>query len=167
MKLELKHISPYLPYDLKGMRLDGGKELYYLALVRPKSIHPLIWNTFGFGDPTAMDMKPILRPLSDLTKEIEVNGEKFVPIIELAKLFHICKSAVTHFSNIRNDGFYGISVNCHVENDDGRFAYYQIRNEEFVLSNTYEEVQKLLEWHFDVFGLIESGLAIDINTLES
>ena len=26
--------------------------------------------------------KPILRPLSDLTKEIEVNGEKFVPSIE-------------------------------------------------------------------------------------
>jgi hypothetical protein len=25
-------------------------------------------------------IKPILRPLSDLTKEIEVNGEKFIPI---------------------------------------------------------------------------------------
>jgi hypothetical protein len=165
-KLELKHIAPYLPYDLKGMRSDGGKELYYLAYVSLKSTHPLIWNTVSFGDPTAMDMKPILRPLSYLTKEIEVNGEKFVPIIELAKLFHISRSAITHFSGIRNDGFYGVQVNCHIENDDGRFMYYQIRNEEFILSNTYEEVQKLLEWHFDVFGLIEQGLAIDINTLE-
>ena len=28
--------------------------------------------------------------------------------------------------------------------------------------NDYE---KLFEWHFDIFGLIEKGLAIDINTL--
>jgi hypothetical protein len=27
-------------------------------------------------------------------------------------------------------------------------------------------VEKLLEWHFDIYGLIEAGLAIDINTLE-
>lgn len=29
----------------------------------------------------------------------------------------------------------------------------------------YGVIRKLLEWHFDVFGLIDSGLAIDINTL--
>lgn len=29
----------------------------------------------------------------------------------------------------------------------------------------YGDVLKLLEWHFDVFGLIEKGLAIDINTI--
>ena len=26
-------------------------------------------------------------------------------------------------------------------------------------------VLQLFEWHFDVFGLIEKGIAIDINTL--
>ena len=36
-----------------------------------------------------------------------------------------------------------------------------------VLSKMYIEVVKLFEWHFDVFGLIPEGLAIDINTLES
>ena len=30
---------------------------------------------------------------------------------------------------------------------------------------SYGLVSKLIEWHFDVFGLIEKGLAIDINTL--
>ena len=30
----------------------------------------------------------------------------------------------------------------------------------------YGFVLNLLEWHFDVFGLIEKGLAIDINTLK-
>ena len=29
-----------------------------------------------------------------------------------------------------------------------------------------DQWQKLFEWHFDVFGLIDAGLAIDINTLE-
>ena len=33
------------------------------------------------------------------------------------------------------------------------------------LSCDYSTVQKMLEWHFDVFGLIEKGLAIDINTI--
>jgi hypothetical protein len=31
-------------------------------------------------------IKPILRPLSDLTKEIEINGEKFVPIESLLEI---------------------------------------------------------------------------------
>ena len=29
----------------------------------------------------------------------------------------------------------------------------------------YGIVEKFIEWHFDIFGLIEQGLAIDINTL--
>ena len=29
----------------------------------------------------------------------------------------------------------------------------------------YGIIERLLEWHFDIFGLIEKGLAIDINTL--
>jgi hypothetical protein len=32
---------------------------------------------------------------------------------------------------------------------------------------TYENWQLLFKWHFDVFGLIEKGLAIDINTLSA
>ena len=32
-------------------------------------------------------------------------------------------------------------------------------------TTNYETIEKLFEWHFDVFGLIEKGLAIDINTL--
>ena len=29
----------------------------------------------------------------------------------------------------------------------------------------YSVISKLFEWHFDVFGLINKGLAIDISTL--
>lgn len=165
MKLELKHLAPYLPYDLKiechseeEIQLKGS----YVSVMKLLHADGIDDN---YGNNWNLDIKPILRPLSDLTKEIEVNGEKFLPIIELAKLFHTNKSALTHFTNIVDAGFYGISVNCHIENDDSRFTYYQLRNSEFVLSNTYEEIQKLFEWHFDVFGLIKQNLAIDVNTL--
>lgn len=30
----------------------------------------------------------------------------------------------------------------------------------------YGDIIRLFEWHFDVFGMIEKGLAIDINTLK-
>ena len=45
----------------------------------------------------------------------------------------------------------------------------------FKVKSEYESVplevamkvmDKMLEWHFDVFNLIDKGLAIDINTLE-
>ena len=35
----------------------------------------------------------------------------------------------------------------------------------WIESMPYAIVSKLLEWHFDIDGLIEKGLAIDINTL--
>lgn len=45
----------------------------------------------------------------------------------------------------------------------GNFSYgFEIENYKNML---YKDVEKLLELHFDVFGLIEKGLAIDINTL--
>lgn len=31
----------------------------------------------------------------------------------------------------------------------------------------YDMFKKLFEWHFDIFGLIEAGLAIDINELNN
>lgn len=36
-----------------------------------------------------------------------------------------------------------------------------------IVHESYLLMQKLIEWHFDVFGLIEKGLAIDINTLKN
>ena len=40
-------------------------------------------------------------------------------------------------------------------------------NSELIFKQKYWIAQKLFEWHFDVFGLIEAGLAIDINTLNN
>ena len=79
MKLQIQHLSPYLPYGLKVRRKSSNREII---------IDMYAYNIYDILQHTSI-YKPILRPLSDLTKEIEVNGKKFVPIVELAKLFHV------------------------------------------------------------------------------
>ena len=86
---------------------------------------------------------PILRPLSDLTKEIEHNVEKLVPIVELAKM----RSSI-------------------VENVIP-MAFEAIKRDIKSKRLPFDMVLKLIEWHFDIANLIESGEAIDINTLET
>jgi hypothetical protein len=122
MKLELKHLAPYLPYGLKGI-FRNRKEVL-------KSC------TIGFINREILygDFKPILRPLSDLATNNEV----------LDLLYKECQ---------------GIDENidywCEFKGD---------------MTNTcisFRASQILFKHHFDVFGLIEKGLAIDINTIAS
>lgn len=79
------------------------------------------------------DIKLLLRPLSDIDKEIEHNGEKFVPIEKIA---------------IYNTAQYLI---------------YQIQSG-FIEVIVFEQ---LIKWHYDVFGLIDHGLAENMNTYKS
>lgn len=122
MKLEIKHLAGYLPYGLKGIYSGRETEIEFISkdglLTNDSFQHHLNYSEF----------KPILRPLSDLTKDIEVNGEKFVPSIKVYGLIDIYD-----FSDIKELSF--------------------------------ETAEQLLEWHFDIYGLIDSGLAIDINKL--
>ena len=80
---------------------------------------------------------PILRPLSYITKPIEHNGEKFIPINKLK----------TYFG-------WAYLWGC-----------YKKRETINVYAIPYACLSKLIEWHFDIAGLIEKGEAIDINTL--
>ena len=152
MELELKHLSAYLPYGLKLLYVDcyNAKRKATLSGVTYSEIETTysrkikgckgdIISFDGRNNIKDLKVKLILRPLSDLTKEIEHNGEKFVPCYywdsENQKdpyCEHLKLSAIDYL---------------HVE-------YLQ-----------YFIIEKLLEWHFDVFNLIPNGLAIDINTL--
>jgi hypothetical protein len=138
MKLELKHIAPYLPYGLK---------------IASKSLSGVITNTYimelenyndcGIGNVVfGINQIPILRPLSDLTREIEVNGENIVPITELLKI-----------------SSFDVDKMNWEEQLDYSYIYCELQ------SINWYDIQLLLEWHFDIFRLIEQGLAIDINTL--
>ena len=131
-KLELKHIAPYLAYGVKCFctEFNNGEiltlESFYFSS-SSKELKLIFKEKNGGSSSTSC--KPILRPLSQLTQEIEHNGGKFVPMDILHELFR------------KTDLFY--------------FDTYM------VLNNPYEVIEKLLEWHFDVFGLIEQELAIE------
>ena len=140
-KLELKHLAPYLPYGLKFRQRVRKATLpptfYYKSrLMTPKNIEWLTQSEI---------QKPILRPLRDLSKEIKISESdgSFIPLNRLLWL-----------SN------FNIDVMEQSEKDE----YFEVLTE-IETGASYMDIEKLIEWHFDVFGLIEKGLAIDINTL--
>lgn len=104
------------------------------------------WYAREFED-NAIKILPILHPLSDLTKPIKHKGEEFIPIAifleDIVREWNMCNI------NYPNDakGLYGDIIK-------------NITSCEFWI------IQKLIEWHFDLFGGIESGEAIDVNTLD-
>lgn len=130
-KLELKHLAPYLPYGLKFKR----KSYDYIHTILGISFEDVI---FELGKTPIKYVTPILRPLSDLTKEIEFNGEKYVPI---EKLSSDLKMNVIEY--------------CHLEQNP------QLIHE----TARYVVIEKLFEWHFDVYDLIGKNIAIDKNTI--
>jgi hypothetical protein len=185
MKLELKHLAPYLPYRLKlkapygfrpnGKESTGASRIVYLT----GDLYADIENNTFNGEV----FKPILRPISDLTKEIEVNGEKFYPLLEIGI---IIDDDYLYLDEDENGIIVGKDVNprCGCPYDCNCMSYtynlfysdfnfystvYQDGNENDMVNEIVHEsfilIQKLFEWHFDVFGLIENDLAIDINTL--
>jgi hypothetical protein len=129
MELELKYIVGYLPYDLK-IKIRPFKGFEILSCLN-------LYINLG-------SIIPVLKPLSDLTKEIEVNGEKFIPIQKL----NDCPEIKYYLNNWNgHDVLLG----------DFENGYNVLENKSAIL--------KLYEWHFDIHELIENGLAIDMNTL--
>lgn len=127
-KLELKHLAPYLPY---GLRFEGKRKDWALFDSGIKILCPVDldgrWEI----------IKPILRPLSDLTKD--ENFELYMDLCEEIGVIR-CDSLL---EALEKGNYYAIDI-----------QKYHIL-EEWLNKN-----------HFDwKFGLIEKGLAIDINTL--
>jgi hypothetical protein len=115
-KLELWHIAGYLPYELL---IQVRFETYTREHILEGTF--LSWSL--------KNITPVLRPMSDLTKEITVNGETFIPFIKVGiylNVEHLIEEVITGM--------------CPV-----------------IVFNM------LLKWHFDVYGLIAKGLAININ----
>ena len=149
MRLETKHLAPYLPYNLKMvMTHDSFEDFENIDSDEDCLLKGSVWELYvlttdyidffgGECDDFAVKeeryrianngtLKPILRPMSDLTLEECMNHE-----------LHNVTSALSG------------------------------QKPEFILRHTsYEDIEKLISLHFDVFGLIEKDLAIDINTIK-
>jgi hypothetical protein len=141
MKLEIRHLTPYFPYGLECMVSDYYNG-YNGTNETKKAKLNAIWsdNSYSFFDLVESErgfekIMPILRPLSQIK-------EYFEPIFETDKEVNefLSYEATTPFS---------------VE---------EILNYKFEYL-PYGTCQVLLKHHFDLFGLIGEGLAVDINTL--
>lgn len=127
MKLELKHLAPYLPYGLKMVvKNDNSTQKWILGTENIR--HAIEW------------WKPILRPLND---------------------------ALTHkvFSGDPQEG----DINDLFIDSSGRLSMdFEVGGStaSWDILSIQKYMQIYFENHFDVFGLIDAGLAIDINTIK-
>lgn len=136
MKLELKHIAPYLPYHLKchcmGLHINEADSSPLKVSIVGASIDFIEIHEIGrtvTEEYHYSDVFPILRPLSDLVKN--------------------------EFEDLYDSLHYHSQSLLLREDLVGNWAE----------SMRYYDFKKLLANHFDVFGLIEKGLAIDKNSI--
>lgn len=168
-ELELKDIVGYLPYRLQG--LCRGEVIPFII-----STHYNCDLVVEHCLNSMPDIKPLLRPISDLTKPIVVKGynddKEFVPMVALAeRSFEIEIDAVTGFA--QNGKCRGVSfIFDYVEygfsysEDTDAFHTQIISPKQNIITDNQSQLFDLLnQWHFDYRNLIAKGLAIDINTL--
>lgn len=132
MQLTIKELAPYLPYDIQVQWLREGDNQLITSHLGISDYPFLIYKKKG---------KPLLLPLSHLTKEIEHNGERFVPIERL------------------NNHIEHTLLEIEIRDDD---LYFTQNGTVFASLEEIKEVYDMLfEWHFDTQNLIENNLAID------
>jgi hypothetical protein len=172
-KLELKDIVGYLPYDLQVYNEQQDSKIDTIIGIFQEKFDFEHWSPLNSD---IENYKPILRPMSDLTKSIVVKGynddKKFVPIVALAeRSFEIEIDAVTGFA--QNGKCRGVSfIFDYVEygfsysEDTDSFHTQIISPKQNIIADNQSQLFDLLnQWHFDYRNLIEDGLAVDINTI--
>lgn len=134
MKLELKYLAPYLPYGLKVRYKGQAKQLLGIKDHSPWSSQIMVCVNKGEWT-YDYEVKPILRPLSDLQNQ---------------------------------DLDYYTQFELRINEYDAKYLIDAIVEKTFYakdVSFSLMMYDALFEMHFDVFGLIKSGLAIDINEI--
>ncbi|AGO49597.1 hypothetical protein Phi4:1_gp184 [Cellulophaga phage phi4:1] len=125
-KLELKHIAPYLPYELSILVKTRGNftcdpEVVEKTILTPNNL----FRFLGKKPYRCLSQKLLLKPLSDLIEDEEFYESFYTTFIEEDNIGYLCESK-------KDISRSGLSYSCLI----------------FLIEN-----------HFDVFGLIEKGLA--------
>ena len=80
MKLELKHLAPYLPYGLQMIFEGKGGRVITLMGIADSTLGGTITNGRGAMWIDTCGFKPILRKLADITEDEAVNLNFYFPI---------------------------------------------------------------------------------------
>ena len=166
-KIELKHLAPYLPY---GLKIEA--RIVKFPDFSSRILNGYLYEDFKLGD---IEIIPILRPLSDLIKAI--------PFVPMSELFDVCfeslyglgsEDMLSDFIACEDHGDRYLFHVRGIEDNDFEYALwlhldklwfsFEVNNANMMVPQL-KIFEKLFELHIDVFGLIEAGLAIDINTL--
>jgi len=154
MKLELKYFTLYLSYGLKVLRYD---KQFFKGYV----IHNVIGLTEDFRykkeDLDPDDSKDLLK-LKQITFWLDEG-------YGINNIVYDVKPILRSLSDLRKEEFNYLHtlLRVHV----GKNKRDKLINEGYGITDLpYFIVEQLLENHFDVYGLIPQGLAVDFNTLE-
>lgn len=168
MTLELKHITPYLPYELRLAHTESGV------------VHTML-RVDVFGGVNALNLrivgedavfKPILRPLTSITKEEAydlISIAVFNQIVDIDDIKNLVLGIensdviirCVYKGSIYNETKFSLYINY----DEILFTSSK-KEEEGALMTNMSMYQYLFSKHFDVFGLINKGLAIDKTELK-
>ena len=159
MKLESKHIAPYLPYGLKVIYEGHVKEVHGLM---NEEIY-IEYNGIGtdMSGKELFEIKPLFLPLSALTEQLP---DGTIPIVELAKmaLTYPIEIDVYKFEKQYVDGEFIVAES---ENSmrlifDGKSFWMQNGYGNIAIANNQLQLfEYLFSNHFDVFSLISCQLA--------
>lgn len=192
-RLKLEHLAPYLPYGVKFIsEMDKPYDEYGRQPIWTLNGVFTLFSEYSLITKENNDAYNIhkcklsLRPLSDLTKEIEHNGEIFVPIVELYGLRSQVSSSdysdyyienSTAILRMKGVYFYQKLFKTFFEVDiDPDNVSFSIATECWeddkmteerisLCGNEMSMYKTLLSWHFDVFGLREKNLCVYYNEI--
>ena len=147
-EITLEQLAPYLPYGLKMIFESKGGRIIELMNITNSKLGVYFSDGYGAMNLKHSGFKPILRPLTDLTKEIEVNGtETYLDLIN--KNLNENPECDCEISYDTHENFYVIK--CY----SGKVYGWELNIIQY----------ELLKLHFNIFDLDESQY-IDINTLD-
>ena len=111
MKLEIKHIIPYFPYGLKGNAIDNDWDIKEInqkvfrietggTKKSPNNYEPFL--IVGDSEIGLDGFSPFLHPLSDLMKDIMVNGDVGINKHDIITLKNIIENKdVQQYQNLQ------------------------------------------------------------------
>lgn len=139
MNLQLEHLAPYLPYELNIKDKRNG-DIWVLDITRDALDDNL--------DNRHISLNNLIAENESLKNQLSIKNNHKPILRPLSDLTQVIKHNGEYFIPAQYIPFY---------EEDLMFNPFNHR---------YISVAKLFEWHFDVFGLIDGDLAIDINKLK-